>query len=73
MADKIPNNKRINGNALEMIMRDVLAGMEEFTCDVCRNSQTGGLEIIALEQHCEVNETVAAVIPFARQRPRRKY
>jgi hypothetical protein len=44
------NNKRINGAALEMIMRDVLDGMFDFTHQACRGSETARMEIIAVEK-----------------------
>ena len=44
------NSKRINGAALEMIMRDVLHGMHGFTNEVCRGSEMGRMEIIAVEE-----------------------
>jgi hypothetical protein len=44
------NSKRINGAALEMIMRDVLDGMFDFTHQACRGSETAGMEILAVEK-----------------------
>ena len=44
------NNKRINGVALEMIMRDVLHGMNGFTTEVSSGSETGRMEILAVEE-----------------------
>ena len=44
------NSKRINGDALEMIMRDVLDGMFDFTHQACRGSETARMEIIAVEK-----------------------
>ena len=58
------NNKRINGVALEMIMRDVLHGMHEFTTDVCSNSETGRMEILAVEEAENTVLEKASVIPF---------
>ena len=43
-------NKRINGNALEMIMRDVMHGMLGFTHETCRGSETAKMEILAVEE-----------------------
>jgi hypothetical protein len=44
------SSKRINGAALEMIMRDVLDGMFDFTNQACRGSETAKMEIIAVEK-----------------------
>ncbi len=44
------NSKRINGVALEMIMRDVLDGMFDFTYQACRGSETAKMEILAVEK-----------------------
>ena len=44
------DSKRINGTALEMIMRDVLDGMFDFTHQACRGSETAKMEIIAVEK-----------------------
>jgi hypothetical protein len=44
------NSKRINGAALEMIMRDVLDGMFDFTHQACRGSEIARMEIIAVEK-----------------------
>jgi len=60
------NSKRINGAALEMIMRDVLDGMFDFTHQTCCGCETGNMEIIAVEK--SVNGSIpkqpASVIPF---------
>jgi len=61
--DKL-NNKRINGVALEMIMRDVLHGMHDFTTDVCSNSETGRMDILAVEEAVNSVLEKARVIPF---------
>jgi hypothetical protein len=65
------NSKRINGSALEMIMRDVLDGMFDFTHQTCCGSETGKMEIIAVEK--AVNSTPerpqATVIPFPHKSP----
>ena len=60
--DKL-NSKRINGVALEMIMRDVLHGMQGFTTEVSSGSETGRMEILAVEE-AENTEQKATVIPF---------
>ena len=54
-------DKRIKGDALEMIMRDVLDGMVEFTRETCVGSKTTGMEILAVEKPAR---RYAAVIPF---------
>ena len=60
------NSKRINGAALELIMRDVLDGMFDFTHQACCGCETAKMEIIAVEK--DVNSTAskqpATVIPF---------
>jgi hypothetical protein len=56
--------KRNNRDVLELIMRDVLAGMRGFTRGTCRNGPTGGLEIIGIEQHRETQPAAASIIPF---------
>jgi hypothetical protein len=44
-----PGNTRINGTALELIMRDVLQGMRQFTEDACSGCSAAGMEINAVE------------------------
>jgi len=61
--DKL-NSKRINGAALEMIMRDVLHGMQGFTTEVCSGSETGRMEILAVEEAENTVQEKATVIPF---------
>jgi hypothetical protein len=58
------NSKRINGAALEMIMRDVLHGMQSFTTDACSGSETGRMDILAVEDAENSIQEKAAVIPF---------
>jgi len=58
------NSKRINGAALEMIMRDVLHGMQSFTSDTCSGSETGRMDILAVEEAENSAQAKAAVIPF---------
>ena len=58
------NSKRINGAALEMIMRDVLHGMHGFTTEVCSGSETGRMEILAVEEAVNTAPEQANVIPF---------
>jgi len=65
------NSKRINGAALEMIMRDVLDGMFDFTHQACRGSETGKMEIIAVEKAVNSSDSkqLASVIPFPARSP----
>jgi hypothetical protein len=58
------NSKRINGNALEMIMRDVMQGMHGFTREICCGSETGDMEILAVEEAENTARQNASVIPF---------
>jgi hypothetical protein len=60
------NSKRINGAALEMIMRDVLDGMFDFTHQACRGSETAKMEIIAVEKalNSSDQEASATIIKF---------
>ena len=58
------NNKRINGAALEMIMRDVLDGMTGFTRGACSGSETGRMEILAVEEAVNSTADRSNVIPF---------
>jgi hypothetical protein len=60
------NSKRINGAALEMIMRDVLDGMFDFTHQTCCGSETAKMEIIAVEKalYSTPPKPQASVIPF---------
>jgi hypothetical protein len=57
-------NKRINGSALEMIMRDVMQGMLGFTHETCRGSETAKMEILAVEEAENTTQHSATVIPF---------
>jgi hypothetical protein len=57
-------NRRINGNALEMIMRDVMQGMLCFTHENCRDSESGKMDIIAVEEAENTATQTAIVIPF---------
>jgi hypothetical protein len=58
------NSKRINGAALEMIMRDVLQGMCGFTTEVCSGSETGRMDIVAVEEAENNAQEKATIIPF---------
>jgi hypothetical protein len=57
-------NKRINGNALEMIMRDVMHGMLGFTHEACSGSEMAKMEILAVEEAENTAQHTATVIPF---------
>jgi hypothetical protein len=67
------NSKRIDGAALEMIMRDVLDGMFDFTHQACRGSETAKMEILAVEKAVNGSEpeASAAVIQFPAKPARR--
>ncbi len=56
--------KKINNSAMEVIMRDVLHGMAEFTRDNSCGSQLGNLEIIAVESPRRHLPTSARILPF---------
>jgi hypothetical protein len=47
-----------------MIMHDVLQGMNGFTNEVCSGSETGKMEIIAVEEAENNPREKATVIPF---------
>jgi hypothetical protein len=57
-------NRRINGNALEMIMRDVMQGMLCFTNENCRDSESAKMDILAVEEAENTATQTATVIPF---------
>ncbi len=56
--------KKINNNALEVIMRDVLYGMSDFTRDASSGCQMGKLEITAVENPDRQQLTTARILPF---------
>ena len=56
--------KKINTNALEVIMRDVLHGMVDFTQDSSCGSQPGSLEIVSVESAESPLQTTASILPF---------
>ena len=63
----MPNSmkgKKINNNALEVIMRDVLHGMAEFTRDNSCGSQLGSLEIVAVENPENRPQATARILSF---------
>jgi hypothetical protein len=57
-------SKRINGEALEMIMRDVMQGMLCFTHESCRDSESATMDIVAVEEAENTATRSATVIPF---------
>ena len=56
--------KKINNNALELIMRDVLHGMSDYTVDASSGCQLGKLEITAVENEVCRQRTTARILPF---------
>jgi hypothetical protein len=62
-------DKRINGVALELIMRDVLQGMMQFTEQSCAGSSAANLEIQSIEA-ADNKQPLSSnnVIPFERFR-----
>ena len=62
------NEKRINGQALESIMRDVLEGMQEYTCDVCAGSVAGEMTVLSVERPDCQQSASARIIPFPARR-----
>ena len=65
-------DRRINGQALENIMRDVLEGMQDFTCDISARSEPGVLTVLSVERPDCRQTAVASVIPFPARRRRGK-
>jgi hypothetical protein len=65
------NDRRINGAALEMIMQDVLNGMQSFTRDTCASCARGTLDIVAVERPDQQPPTSAEIIPFRKPGKRR--
>ena len=61
---KSMKGKKINTNALEVIMRDVLHGMSDFTLDSSSGSQLGSLEIVAVECPESPQQASASILPF---------
>jgi len=57
-------NRRINGSALEQIMRDVLDGMQDVTHHAGAHSHTDGLEILGIEKDSAEAGQAAIIIPF---------
>ncbi len=56
--------KKINNSALEMIMRDVLYGMADFTQEASCGSQLDSLEIVAVESPYGQGQATARILPF---------
>ncbi len=59
-------DRRIRGAALEMIMKDVLEGMVDFTHDTCAGSDTAGLEIVTIEKARTVSRRPSNIVRFPR-------
>ena len=62
------NNRRISGETLEHIMRDVLYGMQDFTAETSKTSQPCQLDVLSVEKDINKNLQTAKVIPFRRQK-----
>lgn len=60
--------RRINGTALEQIMRDVLDGMQDVTRRAGTGCLTGKLEILSVERDTFVPDRPADIIPFPGKR-----
>ena len=56
--------KKINNDALEVIMRDVLYGMSDFTRDTSCGCQMGDVEITAVENPDIQQPATAQILPF---------
>ena len=57
-------DRRINGAALEMIMHDVLRGMQDFTRDACCGCNASSLEILGVEDAGNTAVRSAQVLSF---------
>jgi hypothetical protein len=55
--------KKINNTALEIIMRDVLKGMADFTRESSGGNRQGSLEIVAVESPNR-EQPGATILPF---------
>lgn len=64
-------NRRINGSALERIMRDVLDGMQDVTRRAGARGYAGKLEILGIDKGPAVSGRQAAIIPFPGKRRNR--
>lgn len=58
------NTMRINGATLELIMRDVLYGVRDFTCEANRDSQPCKMDIISVEKEAANLRHTAQILPF---------
>jgi hypothetical protein len=65
---KRPTNRRINGSALEQIMRDVLDGMQDITRRAGTRGDADKLEILGIDKGPAVPGRQAAIIPFPGKR-----
>lgn len=61
-------SQRITGAALESIMQEVLAGVEEFTCETCIHGDASSLEILAVERPDPASTGSADIIAFPGKR-----
>lgn len=69
MSNKL-NDKQIKGAALELIMRDVLQGITQYTEEVCAGCSAADMEIHLIEADSKVPHTsMNNVLPF--QNPRK--
>ncbi|HUT40840.1 MAG TPA: hypothetical protein VM011_05800 [Gammaproteobacteria bacterium] len=57
-------DRRINGAALEIIMQDVLRGIQDFTRDACCGCHATSLEILGVEDAGNAAVRTAEVLPF---------
>jgi propanediol dehydratase small subunit len=57
-------DRRINGQALENIMRDVLEGMQDLTCDASASSVPGEMTVLFVEKPACQQTPMARIIPF---------
>jgi hypothetical protein len=63
-------DKRINGRALEFIMRDVLDGMQEFTTVASADSIPGQMTVLSVERPACQQTVEARIILFPSRRTR---
>ena len=61
---ELMKDRRINGQALENIMRDVLGGVQDLTCDVSASSVQGEMRVLSVEKPACQQKPVARIIPF---------
>jgi len=61
-------NRRIEGSVLELIMRDVMQGMQGFTHETCSGCETAKMDILAVEQAVNSAEKSAQIIPFPKKK-----